>query len=177
MDAKTLWHAILAGRTRSLRSVAACSCFAAVLGLLLLFGRSFSSRDTLQGPCIAVFSWHGQLAIMIDWDRKNARLLTASRPRSSLHLFPDGQLMAFGNRAIWPPTPSPIGFSWKGGLEEPRIAFPHWSLIVLLALIATALKPPPRLRFSLRGLLMLTTILALAIGGSIGLLRALHKSF
>lgn len=161
---------------RGLRTIVACSCFTAILGLLVLCVRSSLSRDTLQGPFIAVFSWRGQLAIHIDSDRKNATWHTASWSDSSLELTPEGQLTAFGNVASWPPTPSLLGFSWMGGTDEPRITFPHWVPIALLALMVAIFKPPPLLRISLRDLFTLTTIVGIALGGVTSLLAWIHRS-
>lgn len=58
------------------------------------------------------------------------------------------------------------GFAYARG---PRpwglaLATPHWFPVVALALAAIALAPPPRWRFSLRRLLAVTTIVALALG-------------
>lgn len=162
---------------RTLRIATACSCFVLLLGFLTVYGRSYLARETVQGPCIAVFSWRGQIAISIDPKRTNAILHTASWPDSSLQLFPDGQLAAFGNRATWPPVPSPIGFSYSHRPDSYRFTFPHWALALVLAATAVASKPPPRLRVSLRELLLVMLIAGVLMGCITALVRARHKSF
>lgn len=163
--------------TRGIRTTAACACLVLLLGLLLLFGRSYSYRDTVQGPHFVVFSWRGQLAFGASDYRWNTKFHAASWPRRSLQQFPNGQLAAFGNRAAWPPVPSLIGFSWTLIPGEYRITFPHWAPIVLLALATVALKPSPRFRVGLREVFVLTTMLCLALGSVAAFLGGSHRTY
>jgi hypothetical protein len=48
---------------------------------------------------------------------------------------------------------------------------PHWFLVVVTGALAVLLKPKPRLKFSLRELLTLTTVAAIVLGGVIALAR------
>lgn len=52
-----------------------------------------------------------------------------------------------------------------------KLSIPHWFLILLTGGFAILLKPKPRLRFSLRELLLLTTITAVVLGAVAGLGR------
>lgn len=157
---------------RILRVVIACSCFAVCVGVLVLWLRSYASRDSLHGPPVSVFAWRGQIAVWVMPEMGVTRWHVYSRSIKRLRLSPQGELLAFGSPATWPPKPHPLGFSWERLPAEQRIVFPHWFPALLSAIVALLVKPPPRLRLGLRELFTLTTIAALTVGGIALLFRS-----
>lgn len=55
----------------------------------------------------------------------------------------------------------------------PVVVFPTWTAIVLFGALALSIRPAPRLKFSLRDLLTLTTVAAVIIGPLAFWLRAI----
>jgi hypothetical protein len=61
-----------------------------------------------------------------------------------------------------------FAFGWK---DDWGFQFPHWIPIAITTIFAIALKPKPRLKFSLADLLVLMTFPAVLIAGVAGLSR------
>lgn len=65
-----------------------------------------------------------------------------------------------GRTPIWPPEPSLIGFATRRDDRAFQVVTPHWFPILLIGAIGFVAKPRPKLKMSIRDLLIITTILA-----------------
>jgi hypothetical protein len=84
---------------------------------------------------------------------------------SSAGWFPWG----WGTKSVYIgdlPTPSPITFSWKYDSDKYRklVRVPHWFPALVIGVLAAACGIGAPYRFSLRTLLIATTLIAVALG-------------
>lgn len=133
---------------RRLRIAASVFCAVVAVALCVLWVRSYWRRDHVQGPwrdsgTINFWSSPGQLTIG-----------TVRKPSSSWHLktlkYPDAWL------------PPPVRWGWGGNALGTTVYFPQRVLVVVFALLSAA--PWIRPRFSLRDLLIATTLVAVVLG-------------
>jgi hypothetical protein len=72
--------------------------------------------------------------------------------------------MMHRSRRIWPPEPSLIGFgTFRSDRQDLYVVTPHWFPIVLIGAVGIIAKPRPKLKLSIRDLLIITTILAIVL--------------
>ena len=68
----------------------------------------------------------------------------------------------------------PIAFRFRFQVKADsfRAAAPHWLFVIVFGILAVILKPKPRLRFSLRELLVAVAVAAIALGSVEAVVRA-----
>ena len=132
-----------------MRIAYSATCLIACVLLIVLWVRSYWRQDILQcGHNRALASNLGCIEagiISLGPAIKNRWIITTA-PR---------------NRRDWP-TYSFLGFGYSPDKFWPIAIFPNWALTILLAIFATA--PWIRYRFSLRTLLIATTLVAVMLG-------------
>jgi hypothetical protein len=161
---------------RQLRLGAACIS----LGMFVLFAifwvRSYELYGVLPARNWKLDSWEGRISFVggtnkiyintnpLSGGSLNAYFIPADRHR-------DGMRRRWISSLLFvPPEPrNYFGFSAQVSGTEWRGSIPYWFLCLATAVIATLLKPKPRLQYSLHGLFLLTTILAVMLGGSLAL--------
>jgi hypothetical protein len=109
--------------------------------LTLTHLRSFSHREWLEGPRIR----HGSEATDVVLDK----------------------MRAAGHADL----PSPWGWGFHNIRLIWNVYAPHWFVALVFAALAFALKPKPRLKFSLADLMVLMTFAAVLLAGVAGLSR------
>jgi hypothetical protein len=131
--------------------IAISVCFAVLTVLLcVLWVRSYWCRDHVQGPwfrssTVNFWSSTGQLTVgtvrKLSW---NWRVTTIK--------YPDDWIA------------EPKRWGWAGNALGTTLFFPHWILPLTFAVVGITLWIPWSNRFSLRTLLIATTLLAVVLG-------------
>jgi hypothetical protein len=133
-----------------LRIAVTALCLTACVLLIALWVRSYWRTEIYIGK---IFSWSFEVA----QDRGSAgSRMQQVNPQNpwpyGLHSYPAGSFeMASG-----------IGIRWGEGV--PRFWFPHWIAVLMTTLLGVAPWLPWSRRFSLRALLIATTLVAVGLG-------------
>jgi hypothetical protein len=161
---------------RTLRNLTALGLLTLSFGVLALWVRSYAWDDQFNhfGMRTSVFSSAG------------GQLTLASMPQLALVGTEPGELL-YGAAPMQPASgdryadgvripfsvgkPSALNFGFDRAGPYPVVYAPHWFVALVFALLAFALKPKPRLKFSLADLLVLMTFSAVLIAGVAGLSR------
>jgi hypothetical protein len=160
---------------RKLRITFSAVCGVFCLLLLAFWVRSYVHSDTLSGPIsdkryLLIGSLAGAVQFRLD-DRKwsdpssfHWKLTTQSVADLNESLNDLHELDAKLGAAEQPPTR--INMTMKFGWMHDTLFMPYWSLLLLTAAlpVAVAIKRPYRWRFSLRTLLIATTVVAVGLG-------------
>ena len=158
---------------RTLRTAASAACLVACMAFLALWGRSFFWNDTIYQHRATGYShlrsWKGQNEfIFLPWSNPTHTL------SSGLSSDPTDEWQSVVDKAggLGIKGREPFGFGW-GGMrpDETRAVAPHWFFVLVTGASSLALKPKPRLRFSLQDLLILTTLAAVVLGAVCSLHR------
>jgi hypothetical protein len=144
----------------TLRNLAALALLTPSFGVLALWVRSYSCLEILETRinlhAVQISSVKGCIAFALIDQRVAIGM-------SYLNVVA-------GNAADWR-LGGVLGFAYyEDGLVTALIP-PHWFVALFLAALAFALKPKPRLKFSLADLLILMTFSAVLIAGVAGLTR------
>jgi hypothetical protein len=67
------------------------------------------------------------------------------------------------HRRVWPLEPSLIGFATRRDDRAFQVVTPHWFPVLLIGAVGFIAKPRPKLKLSIRDLLIITTILAIVL--------------
>jgi len=171
---------------RHFRTAISSLCLVMCLGFMAFWLQSYVSLGVLNGRIFGpdtfyATSWEGRLRVgaialidektSIDWSKLPPlgsgwgrlppfRSRWSFIPKESAYLPPQ----IYQERSF-------LGFY----VEIRRLAWfvsaPHWFLVLVTGTLAVLMKPKPRLKFSLLGLLMLTTFVALVLGAVEALAR------
>lgn len=152
------------GLLRQIQIIVASLCLVLAVSLAGLWIRSYSFGDTLSGPPIVVYSWHGQIAIaannpQVPVSKWTVRWKPTEKYQERMNLS-----RGWAGDLIWPPEPRLFGFYRKSIQRWFGIAFPHWLPILIAGALAVLLKSKPRLRFGLREAFTLITVAAIVLG-------------
>jgi hypothetical protein len=158
---------------RAIRGVVSIACLLACVGFAALWVRSYSWHDTIfkldPGRYWEVASWQGKLAV----DISTTRGVRASEIR--LFCMPADEWREMFRRitigATALPEPDIMGFGWQTSRYDVRASAPHWFAVVVAGALAVALKPKPRLRFTIRDLLVAMTMIAVVVAALASLPR------
>jgi hypothetical protein len=162
---------------RAIRGVVSIACLLACIGFAALWVRSHYERDDMywrgSGQYVALMSWNGQVAYAVriypPVTYAPPTLRSTTRPaelRVSSHI--DRFLWNAEERSI-------LGFGMSRttpDIDASRLTVPHWFLVIVSGALAVLLKPKPRLQFSVRDLLVVMAMVAVAVAA----LAALPKS-
>lgn len=154
---------------RLFRTLAAWVFVALSLLFVALWVDSYRMRSELSG------SLSPGTFVNVGYVKGVARIVVADLTHFS---WPDNyQKWAFKRfptdaSSIWFLDKTFDSFHWKRTETSQYIVIPFWSLVLVSAAIAVALRPKPRLRFGLRDLLILTVLVAVTFGGVEALSRA-----
>jgi hypothetical protein len=95
-------------------------------------------------PGVVTYPIYWRVEAIDDYDRMMNRLLPRKR--------------------LWPPEPSLIGFStFLSDQQNFYMVMPHWFPIFLIGALGFIAKPRPKLKLSIRDLMIITTILAIVM--------------
>jgi hypothetical protein len=141
---------------RVLRIAVSSTCV--VIGLLLvtLWVRSYRWSDSILGLKrntgfgVAFFSENGQLVV------------ACNAPISTLYAVSQWEVRTATARGLLRPIRSWFGFGYLKSRRERGLGVPHWFPVLLTAVVAVA--PWMRWRYSLRALLIGTTMVAVVLG-------------
>lgn len=157
------------------RIAASLICLAACVGFAALWARSYYFHDALTGPftnskILCLTSWHGRLSFLTLLNNPPVP------PEFGTHRPPpiDDYILQVSPADKWLAAVRDddsisqlpqvgITFMRRGQWEA---CAPHWFLLLLAGALAIALKPKPRMRFSLRETLAILTVAAVVIGTS-----------
>jgi hypothetical protein len=147
---------------RLLRVAVSTVCGILCLLLIALWVRSYAVRDmgkcVLIGKTLNITSGLGQIAIKVsDWDGTPLRWNFISRPkeRINLEVLPDMAAKV---------THSFLGIRFASGAALTVVIFPQKLPVLLFAMLSAAPWIFSKPRFSLRTLLLATTLVAVALG-------------
>jgi hypothetical protein len=152
----------ITGMIRAVRNLAALACLTVSWGMTALWVRSYWRIDELQvtgrvafSSLYGVSSAFGVLppAQMNDGRTGLSSAPTVQARRSYVDLL-----------THW-------SFRYHEVEGVSQLQLPHWFVALVCSLFAFALKPTPRLRFSLADFLILMTMSALLLAGAAGLPR------
>jgi hypothetical protein len=107
------------------------------------------------------WSWHqwtpGEVTYPSYWRAISIEQINRSRQHRKLP-------WSRGIGRVWPPEPSLIGFgTFRSDRQDLYVVTPHWFPIVLIGAVGIIAKPRPKLKMSIRDLLIITTILAIVL--------------
>jgi len=143
-----------------LRIAAACFCLVLCIGFVALWVQIYSTYGQLfKTGRFSVCNQEGSLCLV--WKTEAAK---KTGPRLV------DKAVKLKHKQKKRTTSNVVGFA-----PADRYCFPHWliwSPVLLTGGLAVLLKPKPRLKFSLRELLLLTTITAVVLGAVAALGRA-----
>ncbi len=154
-----------------LRNTTASICLVLCMGFVAFWIQSYFSFGIIQGPISGSMgfyssSWKGQ--VRLGW-----LPLTIGRPEISW----DRRFLSKEEiKQLGPVSPEAGLFGFHADSRPPirSVATPHWFLVLVMGSFAILLKPKPRLQFSLRDLLLFTTIAAVILGAAAALIRMPH---
>ena len=165
MDATARWP-------RKLRTFASFFCLTACITFVTLLVHSIYWNDTIYRHHETGYwhlrSWKGQVEFhSVEFTEKHA-------PSFGVVCTPTGRWQAkldeYGGGP--PPGPELFGFGWGGiGPDTIRAVVPDWFLAIGFGALSLAFRPKPRLKISLRELLIITTFTVLMLGA----LESLHR--
>jgi hypothetical protein len=150
---------------RYLRIAFSATCLIACVLLIALWVRSYWWRDYLYADAfvrqVKVQSIYGQLGVLwfADYEPTWAHGSETAEEWSTFV-----SKYGFGGYKYHPPaTASDLPtFDWLSSSDGVSVLLPHWFAVLLIATLATALWIP--WRFSLRTLLIATTLIAVVLG-------------
>jgi len=165
MDAPERWPS-------KLRVVTSFFCLAACITFMALLVHSIYWNDTIfrhhETGYWHLRSWKGQVDFhSIPFTEKNT-------PSFGVVCTPTERWQAllgrYGGRQ--PQRPKLFAFKWgENGAESIRVVAPDWFFAIGFGALAFAFRPKPRLKMSLRELLIITTFTVVMLGA----LESLHR--
>jgi len=161
---------------RTLRNLAALGLLTLSFGVLALWVRSQVRLDSLIGTgwekSLTLSSFNGQcyfiLAEAFTYGFEDPSSVSLVSRSSEEVLKIERWITGQGGQS---PLSSPGSYGLGFRRHPLRIYVPHWFVALVVALLAFALKPKPRLKFSLADLLVLMTFSAMLIAGVAGMSR------
>jgi hypothetical protein len=156
---------------RSLRNLTALGLLTLSLGVLALWVRSYSWHDCFfwvgRERQVEIISLAGGVQAIMEADVLSDlplgfKLRTTSTAESLELLWRLHLKVSPANKIEWPGA---FGFLSPALTSDSSVYLPHWFVALVFALLAFALKPKPRLKFSLADLLVLMTFSAALIAG------------
>jgi len=145
---------------RSVRNFAALGFLTLSVGVLALWVRSYSSGDLVGLSGNRLVSLLGSLTLSWPVD-------PSSDESGWFETGPAEDVQVFYSAFFAPMR----NFELRKYPMWTRVTVPHWFVALVFALLAFALKPKPRLKFSLADLLILMTFSTVLIAGVAGLTR------
>jgi hypothetical protein len=146
----------------TLRNVTALALLTLCLGVLALWARSYGRSDVLDNRNKRLVSALGIISIAYDRPfnpRSGGKLWVQSTPTDNTV----DRSQDFISRLYF--------FRLSRFPRVTKVAPPHWFIALVVVALAFALKPKPRLRFSLSDLLVLMTFAAVLVAGVAALTR------
>lgn len=119
--------------------------------LCVLWMRSYQFADTIYPSKALITSEQGEL--QMSW--------SGDRPQTSQWIYIRPVVVWNPSQKSFLPRPSPL-FGWQYGRNRVSAHFPHWS--VLMVTTGLAIIPWLKYSFSLRTLLVATTVVAVVLG-------------
>jgi hypothetical protein len=156
-------------RFRKLRIAFSVTCGIACVLLIALWARSYVARDMTRGVIgsnhlhLNVTSLRGEVAIAFDEWRGN------SHPWIFESVSDHDNMVAVFSSVLGRPPLSWLGFRWQFNPNLIVMVLPYWFLVMLSAVLAAA--PWMRWRFTLRTLLIITTLVAAVLGMAVSVAR------
>jgi hypothetical protein len=167
-------------RFRKLRMAFSATCLIACVLLIALWVRSYVYSDQLRGPIesrsVLVASLAGAIQLRLDDGKFNARFYYPSRWEHTVDSVADlnksldelRDMQANLATSGVPQDRSRINMTMKIGWhrDAETLFVPHWLLVLLTGVLAVAVgvRHPYRFSFSLRTLLIATTLIAVVLG-------------
>jgi hypothetical protein len=146
-------------RFRKLRIAWSVGCGVACVLLIVLWLRSYRTFDAIGWPVTSRMNFQLQSGIG-SW---HINATEQGRPITSLELqsvdIPDGEEIRTALRNL-----APSGFALRYSYNSCFICFPQWLPVLIMAAIGAAAAPLIRCRFSLRTLLIATTLTSMVLG-------------
>jgi hypothetical protein len=165
---------------RTLRNLTALGLLTLSVGVLALWVRSYewcdgiqinSGRTTFSVASLSGRSYFGRRSnsgqMLRTRGRYPRRFLIHSRRSETMVDSLRKSDAKFSQRR----APNAYGFGSHRTTRYSELFAPHWFVALVFALLAFALKPKPRLKFSLADLLVVMTFSAVLIAGVAGLTR------
>jgi hypothetical protein len=151
---------------RTLRNLSALCLLTLSIGVLALWLRSITWFDRVDIKRDSQVSLGSAAGLLNLW----TGILTLPHDSIEFRFSTGSTEEALSERGVDPDLPVlKIGYRQYG---RGWVYFvPHWFIALVFALLAFALKPKPRLRFSLSDLLVLMTLSAVMVAGVAGLTR------
>jgi hypothetical protein len=151
--------------TQLIRMLVAYTCLVLVMVSVALwiasyFWLSIISYTSKSEERVAVSSERGQL--QWTWSRWIPGVVTYPIYWKVMPIEDNKHFMK-RHRRVWPPEPSLIGFATRRDGRAFPVVTPHWFPILLIGAIGFIAKPRPKLKLSIRDLLIITTILAVLL--------------
>lgn len=136
---------------RWLRFAVSAVCLLALVGLIVLWARSYWWRESLWGwlptpGYLQVTSEYGGMMIIVTTEHSPSRWSISSKQAFPLYRYWE---IALQNNGVW---------------RGVTIFVPHWFLLLLYAALAFVPWLPWSTRYSLRTLLIVTTLVAAVLG-------------
>lgn len=164
--------------TQIIRIVLAYLCLVLFIGAAISWTRSYYAKSNAKGSLtliqrFSIVSWHGQVqwrwyvdergrpGLKWDWNTSCDQFANTPIGRHPAMRHLPQQLEAPGLLNI---SGRFDRFEWSGNN-------PHWFFLIGFAILAYLLKPKPKLRFGIRDILILTTIVAIFLAGLIPWMR------
>jgi hypothetical protein len=151
--------------TQLIRMLVAYTCLVLVMAFVALwvasyFWLSIISYTSKSEERFAVSSERGQL--QWTWSRWIPGVVAYPIYWRVMPIEDNERFMKL-HRGVWPPEPSLIGFATRRDDRTFQVVTPHWFPILLIGAIGFIAKPRPKLKLSIRDLLIITTILAVLL--------------
>lgn len=163
--------------SRRLRIIASYVCLALCLGLIASWADSYRSMSLLSLRFTPPWSPHSTRkqydgSTLAIWKRREAtgnmlhgQMSFSATSFTSSHTSVECRLRRLPITSVrGDPHLFGLDFDVYFSPESWRVEMPHWPPVLAAGLLAVALRPSPRRRFSLRDLFLVTTILAATLG-------------
>jgi hypothetical protein len=147
---------------RAFRNLSAWGLLTLSFGVMALWVRSYVSIDVVDVASAGVAS-HAGLIVIRCYEPNN------QLNGESLFFLTSASQETLG--PYWHVLQGLSGFDFRRDPHATTVYAPHWFFALAFALLSFALKPKPRLKFSLADLLVLMTFSAVLIAGVAGLSR------
>lgn len=151
-----------------LRNVMSCFCFTLCVVSMVFWIHSYNSYAFISGcptntQFDSIISWNGRVRLnsfgVAERLKRNPGLL----PKIKGGFIPTDKWRLLASRRGRKSPPDFLGFHIDIG-KSWKLSIPHWFFAAVTGAVATALRPSPRLRFSIRSLLLAVTLVAVVLG-------------